>query len=104
MHMDPLIPPPVGAVFAVLLLGIAISVLAGDGVQIGTLALQSIGMVAVVGLVVWLSRSPVVHLPLRGRLQNDPELQVFVSLGMLIDVPFVLEHGGRWRCCSPSPS
>lgn len=59
---------------------LVISVLAGDTLQIGMLTLQGIGMVAVVGLVVWLARAPVVHLPLSGRLQSDPELQVFISL------------------------
>lgn len=52
----------------------------GTGVPAtSVLITQSVGAIAFIGVIIWVARAKIIHLPL-GKLAGDPELQVFAGL------------------------
>lgn len=65
---------------AVIPMLLVLSSLSGTPVETGTLVIQGVGMLAIIGVLAWLALAPNIHLPLGKWLGADHELQVFVAL------------------------
>lgn len=65
---------------AVIPMLIALGAMGGRRPDAGQLALQAVGAVVCVGLVVWVAVRGTVHLPMRRLLRDDHEIQVFAAL------------------------
>lgn len=69
---------------AVIPMLIVLGVLGGEGLDFGTLALQSAGALVIGALVAWISIYTRIRLPLGRRMREDHELQVFGALALCL--------------------
>lgn len=63
---------------------ISISALSGEKIDDGVMALQVIGGVLMLALMVWMSMQKHVHIPLGKQLKSDHELQVFFAFALCL--------------------
>ena len=63
---------------------IVIGVMSGEKLDTGTLAVQSLGALLMLALLVWMTLSKYVHIPLGKRLRSDHELQVFFAFALCL--------------------
>ena len=63
---------------------IVVNVMGGEELNPRTLALQGVGTVLVVALLVWMTVGKHVRLPMGARLRSDHELQVFFAFGVCL--------------------
>ena len=63
---------------------IVVNVMGGEQLEPRTLALQAVGTVLVVALLVWMTVGRHVRLPMGARLRSDPELQVFFAFSVCL--------------------
>ena len=68
---------------------IVLGLLGGETPDTGTLILQSIGAVLIIGFVGWLMSRRNIRLPFADRLRNDHELQVFTALLICFGLAFI---------------